>query len=62
MSVFDEKYRVVGMEGDRLLVRGVHSGDLLTIRSSEPEIPISPYDYPVGKLIALTNPADAPGN
>jgi hypothetical protein len=62
MSVFDEKYRVVGVEGDRLLVRGVHSGDLLTILSSEPEIPISPDEYPVGKLIALTNPADAPGN
>jgi len=62
MSVFDEKYRVVGVEADRLLVRGVHSGDVLTILNSEPEIPISAEDYPVGKLIALTDPANALGN
>jgi hypothetical protein len=62
MSVFDEKYRVVGVEADRLLVRGVHSGDVLTILNSEPEIPISPEEYPVGKLIALTDPANAEGN
>jgi hypothetical protein len=62
MSVFDEKYRVVGVEADRLLVRGVHSGDVLTILNSEPEIPISAEEYPVGKLIALTDPANALGN
>jgi hypothetical protein len=62
MSVFDEKYRVVGVEADRLLVRGVHSGDVLTILNSEPEIPISAEEYPVGKLIALTDPANAEGN
>jgi hypothetical protein len=60
MSIFDEKYRVVGVESDRLLVRGVHSGDVLTIINPEPEIPISPEDYPVGKLIALTDPANSP--
>jgi hypothetical protein len=62
MSVFDEKYRVVGVEADRLLVRGVHSGDVLTILNSEPEIPISAEEYPVGKLIALTDPANAERN
>lgn len=62
MSVFDEKYRVVGVEADRLLVRGVHSGDVLTIRNSEPEIPISAEEYPVGRLIALTDPANAQEN
>jgi len=62
MSVFDEKYRVVGIEGDRLLLRGVHSGDVLTILNSEPEIPLSQEEYPVGKLIALSDPANAPGN
>jgi hypothetical protein len=62
MSVFDEKYRVVGIEGDRLLLRGVHSGDVLTILNSEPEIPLSQEEYPVGKLIALSDPASAPGN
>ena len=58
MSIFDEKYRVVGVESDRLLVRGVHSGDVLTIINPEPEIPISSEDYPVGKLIALTDPSN----
>ena len=62
MSVFDEKYRVVGVEADRLLLRGVHSGDVLTILNSEPEVPISAEEYPVGKLIALTDPANALGN
>ncbi|HZW92390.1 MAG TPA: hypothetical protein VFF64_05400 [Candidatus Eremiobacteraceae bacterium] len=62
MSVFDEKYRVVGVDADRLLVRGVHSGDVLTILNSEPEIPISAEEYPVGKLIALSDPANALGN
>jgi len=62
MSVFDEKYRVVGVEGDRLLVRGEHSGDVLIILNSEPEIPLTQEEYPVGKLIALTDPSSAPVN
>jgi hypothetical protein len=59
MSIFDEKYRVVGVENDRLRLRGVHSGDVLTILNPEPEFPISQEDYPVGKLIALTDPSKA---
>jgi hypothetical protein len=62
MSVFDEKYRVVGIQGDRLLLRGVHSGAVLSILNSEPEIPLTQEEYPIGKLIALTDPACAPGN
>jgi hypothetical protein len=58
MTIFDEKYRVVSVEGDRLQVRGVHSGDVLTIINPEPEIPISRDEYPVGKLIVLTDPSD----
>jgi hypothetical protein len=58
--IFDEKYRVVGVERDRLLLQGVHSGDVLTVLNSEPEIPLSQEDYPVGKLIALTDPSSAP--
>jgi hypothetical protein len=58
MSIFDEKYRVVGVENDRLRVRGVHSGDVLTILNPQPEFPISQEDYPVGKLIALTDPSE----
>jgi hypothetical protein len=62
MSVFDEKYRVVGVENDRLLLRGVHSGDVLAIVNSEPEIPLTQEDYPLGKLIALSDPSGAPLN
>ena len=62
MSVFDEKYRVVGVEGDRLLLRGVHSGEVVTILNSEPEIPLTQEEYPVGRLIALTDPSSAPLN
>jgi hypothetical protein len=62
MSLFDEKYRVVGIEGDRLLLRGVHSGSGLTILNSEPEIPLTPEEYPIGKLIALSDPASVPLN
>ncbi|MFZ0771059.1 MAG: hypothetical protein WCA49_03880 [Candidatus Sulfotelmatobacter sp.] len=57
MSIFDEKYRVVGVERDRLLVQGIHSGDVLTIVSPEPATPLSQEEYPVGKLIALTDPS-----
>ena len=57
MSIFDEKYRVVGIESDRLMVRGVHSGDVLTILNPEPAMPLSQEEYPVGKLIALTDPS-----
>jgi hypothetical protein len=62
MSVFDEKYRVVGVERDRLLLRGVHSGDVLTIMNSDTAIPLTPEEYPLGRLIALTDPSSAPLN
>jgi hypothetical protein len=62
MSVFDEKYRVVAVESDRLLLRGVLSGDVLTIVNSEPEIPLTQEEYPLGKLIALSDPSTSPLN
>ena len=62
MSIFDEKYRVVGIEGDRLYLQGVHSGAVLTILNSEPELPLTQEEYPIGKLIALTDPAGTPLN
>jgi hypothetical protein len=60
--IFDEKYRVVGVERDRLLLRGVLSGDVLTVLNSEPETPLTQEEYPLGKLIALTDPSSAPLN
>ena len=60
--IFDEKYRVVGVESDRLLLRGVRSGDVLTVMNPEPEFPLTLEEYPVGKLIALSDPSCAPPN
>jgi hypothetical protein len=59
MSIFDEKYRVVGIEDNRLTVKGIDSGDVLTIVSPQLEIPLSEEEYPVGKLIALSDPANS---
>jgi hypothetical protein len=61
-SIFDEQYRVVAIEGDRLVIRGILSGDVLTIVNPEPETPLTHEDYPPGKLIALTDPSVAPLN
>ena len=57
-AIFDEKYRVVGIDRDRLVLRGVRSGDVLTILNSQPEYPLTSKEYPLGKLIALTDPSD----
>jgi hypothetical protein len=61
-SIFEERYRVVAVRSDRLLVRGILSGEELTIINPEPEIPLSAEDYPPGKLIALTDPSTARPN
>lgn len=62
ISIFDEQYRVVAVEGDRLLIKGIHSGAVLVIVNPQPETPLSPEDYPLGKLIALSDPSTAPEN
>jgi hypothetical protein len=62
MSIFDEQYRVVAIEGNRLLIRGILTGTVLTIVNPEPATPLSEEDYPLGKLIALTDPSDTPAN
>ena len=56
-SIFGEQYRVVAVESDRLLVRGILSGEVLTIINPEPEAPLTLEDYPPGQLIALTDPS-----
>ena len=61
-SIFDQQYRVVTVEGDHLLVRGILSGEVLTIINPEPEFPLTQEDYPPGRLIALTDPSTAPRN
>jgi len=61
-SIFDEKYRVVAIQGDQLVIKGVVSGNVLTIVNPEPATPLTVEDYPPGKLIALTDPSAAPPN
>jgi hypothetical protein len=61
-SIFDEKYRVVAIQGDQLVIRGVVSGAVLTIVNPAPATPLTVEDYPPGKLIALTDPSAAPLN
>lgn len=61
-ELFDEKYRVVSVESQSLTIRGVRSGELLTIINPTPEFPLTPRDYPPGKLIALSDPSSSPGN
>ena len=59
MSIFDEQYRVVAIQGDRLVIKGISSGDVLTIINPEPPTPLTPEDYPRGNLIALSDPSTA---
>jgi len=56
-AIFDEKYRVVSVEGQNLTIRGVRSGKVLTIVNPDPETPLSSAEYPPGKLIALSDPS-----
>ena len=62
VAIFDEQYRVVAVQSDCLTIRGVRSGKVLTIVNPDPETPLTPADYPPGKLIALTDPSTAPLN
>ncbi len=62
LSIFDEQYRIVAIEGDRLFIRGILTGEVLAIVNPEPEIPLTQEDFPLGKLIALSDPSAAPTN
>lgn len=62
LSIFDEQYRVVAIEADRLVIRGILSGHILTIINPEPQTPLTLEDYPLGKLIALSDPSANPLN
>jgi len=56
-GIFGEKYRVLAVESQSLTIRGVRSGEVLTIINPNPEDPLSPAEYPLGKLIALSDPS-----
>jgi len=58
-KIFDEAYRVLAVESQRLTIQGVRSGEVLTIQTENPEFPLSAAEYPPGQLIALTDPSGA---
>jgi hypothetical protein len=62
MAIFDETYRVIAVESQSLTIRGNISGEILTIVNPAPESPLTQEDYPVGQLIALTDPSAAAAN
>jgi hypothetical protein len=56
-AIFDEKYRVIAIDEQNLILRGIRSGEVLTIKNADPENPLTARDYPPGKLIALNDPS-----
>ncbi len=54
MTIFDEEYKVVAVESQRLVIRGLVSGNVLVIKT-DPEFPREAF--PVGQLITLSDPA-----
>jgi hypothetical protein len=56
-GIFEEKYRVIAIDEQNLILRGVRSGEVLTIKNADPENPLTAEDYPPGKLIALNDPS-----
>jgi len=56
--IFGERYRVLAVESQSLTIRGVRSGEVLTIINPNPDAPLSPAEYPLGKLIALSDPSN----
>ena len=61
-KIFDEEYRVLAVESQRLTVQGVQSGEVLTIKTENPEAPLTAAEYPPGRLITLSDPWGTPGN
>ena len=54
MTIFDEKYKVVAVESQCLVIRGVLSGNVLLI-NTESDFPREAF--PPGQLITLSDPA-----
>jgi phage tail protein X len=62
MALFDETYRVIAVDSQCLTVRGTTSGEVMTIVNTNPELPLSEAEYPLGQLIALTDPSASTSN
>jgi len=57
MAIFDEAYRVLAVERQRLTIQGILSGEIMTIVNTSPGPPLTQEDYPLGQLIELTDPS-----
>lgn len=55
-KIFDEEYRVLAVESQRLTIQGVRSGEVLTIVTENLDAPLTAAEYPPGGLIALSDP------
>lgn len=56
-KIFDEEYRVLAVESQRLTIQGVRSGEVLTIVTQDPDAPLTAAEYPPGRLITLSDPS-----
>ncbi len=61
-AIFGQRYRVVAVDERNLVLKGIHSGEVVTIVSADPAIPFTQEDYPLGKLIALSDPSQGIAN
>ncbi len=59
MALFDETYRVIAVESQRLTIQGILSGEIITIANFAPDSPLTQEDHPLGQLIVLTDPSTA---
>ena len=58
-ELFEEEYRVLAVESQSLTIQGVRTGEVLTIVNQTPGAPLTEADYPLGKLIALSDPSNS---
>src|SRR5207245_9356231 len=52
---FSEKYRVVAVEAERLTIKEISTGTVLTIINSDQDTPLTADQYPLGHLIAIND-------
>ena len=59
MAIFDEPYIVVAVERQHLTLQGILSGKIVMIANTPHGGALTQEDYPLGQLIALTDPSIA---
>lgn len=61
-AIFDDTYRVIAVDEGSLTIRGLRSGETLTIVTPDAGSRFSASEYPPGLLIALSDPLTTPVN